>query len=229
MKRCPECDSVFSDADQFCDLDGTPLVAALPEGSGVVREPMAPESHNVSSMEVGQAESASAESWKTAAIAAVAAVAIGVVLFLLYYAMTRQAPESSNESSSNSGIMQQQGQQGPFLPSRPTPAASASPSVEPSASPSAMPSPSKPRTAAGVELNPGAISTSRDGKTKRGPVIIRLTDGASIEADDAWQTREGIWYRRGGIITLLDPKRVKAMEQVAVPTPQPSPSQSPAP
>jgi hypothetical protein len=60
-------------------------------------------------------------------------------------------------------------------------------------------------------------------------VIIRLTDGANIEADEAWQTVEGIWYRKGSIVALLNPKQVKAIEKVAAATPPPSPSQSPRP
>ena len=28
MKRCPQCNSVYSDTDRFCELDGTLLVEA---------------------------------------------------------------------------------------------------------------------------------------------------------------------------------------------------------
>lgn len=227
MKRCPECDSVFPDSDQFCELDGTPLVAANPDSSAVLIDRTEQKVPDVSPMAAREAARQAEESWKPVAIVTVAAVAIGLGLFLVYYAMTRQAPpESAGESSSNSSATQQLG---PLLPSRPSPVSSASPSVEPSASPSAMPSPSPQTDATRIALSSSEVSTGDGGKNKRGPVIIRLTGGASIEAEVAWEAKEGIWYRRGGIVTLLDRKQVKTIEQVATATPQPSTLQSPPP
>jgi len=48
--------------------------------------------------------------------------------------------------------------------------------------------------------------------TRRGgnPVIV-LTSGGKIEADEVWRTRDGYWYRKNGIVTLLKPGRVKAI------------------
>jgi len=42
------------------------------------------------------------------------------------------------------------------------------------------------------------------------PVII-LTSGGRIEADAAWRTKDGVWYRRNGIVTLLRGNRVRAI------------------
>ena len=222
MKRCPECESVFPDADQFCELDGTPLVADDPDSGAVVSDRTEQKVHKGTPSAARQSEN----SWKTMAIVAVAGVAIGVALFLVYYATTREAPrESSNESSSNSSIIQQQV---PMLPSLPSPVASASPSAESSPSPSpSAPSPSAQADSTRVELSSSAVSIGGDEKAGRGPVTIRLINGTSVAADEVWKTGEGIWYRRGGILTLLDPKQVKAIEQAAAPTPQPSTSQSP--
>jgi hypothetical protein len=50
------------------------------------------------------------------------------------------------------------------------------------------------------------MGTRRGGK----PVII-LTTGGKIEADEVWRTRDGYWYRKNGIVTLLKPARVKAV------------------
>ena len=227
MKRCPECDSFFPDVDQFCELDGTPLVTDDSDSGAVVRDRTEQKVNKGTPSAVGEAARESDGSWKTMAIVAVAGVAIGVALFLIYYAMTREAPrESSNESPSNSSIMQQQG---PLLPSLPSPVASASPSAESSPSPSARPSPSAQADSARVESSSSPVSTGGDEKTGRGPITIRLTNGTSVEADEVWKTGEGIWYRRRGVLTLLDPKQVKAIEQAAAPTPQPSTSQSPSP
>ena len=212
MKRCPECDSVFPDTEKFCELDGAQLVDA-------------DEIFNLSTREVNQQARRPESSQKTVAIVAIAGVAIGLVLFLVYYAMTRQpTTENSNQSSSNSGIVQPPG---PLLPSHPSAVAAASPSVEPSPSPSATPSPSTNPSPERVELSSNPISTAADGKTRTGPVTIRLTDGSSIEADEAWQTGEGIWYRRRGIVTLLNPNQVKTIEKLAPVTPLPSASQTP--
>lgn len=74
------------------------------------------------------------------------------------------------------------------------------------------------------------VSTGGDGKTGRGPVTIRLANGMNVEADEVWQTEDGIWYRRRGIATLLERKEVKAIErpEEKKSTPQGSPGPSPA-
>jgi hypothetical protein len=38
-----------------------------------------------------------------------------------------------------------------------------------------------------------------------------LTSGGKIDADEVWRTRDGIWYRKNGIVTLLKTGRVKAI------------------
>jgi len=218
MKRCPECDSVFPYTDRFCELDGTPLVASEPDSEQEVEDvPPLRETDSTRQPE---------ESWKILAIVAVAGVAIGVIGFLVYHAMTRQrATESVNASSSNSSVVRQQG---PFLTPVPSPLASASPSVESSPSPRETPSASALTSPAAVQFSSNQVSTGGDRK-KSGPVIIKLNDGASIQADEAWQTAEGVWYRKGGVVALLNPKQIKAIEKVAPATPQPSASQSPPP
>jgi len=42
-----------------------------------------------------------------------------------------------------------------------------------------------------------------------------------------WQTGEGIWYRKAGVISLIDPKHIKAIERPAQPVASPSASPSP--
>jgi hypothetical protein len=38
-----------------------------------------------------------------------------------------------------------------------------------------------------------------------------LTSGAKIEADEVWRTRDGVWYRRNGMVTLLKRSQVKTI------------------
>lgn len=217
MKRCPECDSIFRDGNQFCDLDGTPLVAADLDNQD------AQQLKKVAPTEVPRLSRSNS---KTLAILTVAGVAFAVTLFLIYHSTTQpSATENTNVSSTNSGMIEPPP---PLVPTGPSPDASASPSPEPSPSPSVSPSPARQDKAARVELSPGTVSTSGVGN-KGGPVIIRLTDGSGIEADEVWQTGEGIWYRKGGVVTMLDPKNVKAFEKPASSPSQPSTSTSPTP
>ncbi len=41
---------------------------------------------------------------------------------------------------------------------------------------------------------------------------LRLMDGTVIEADDAWEDAQGIWYRQGGLTRLIERSRVRAIE-----------------
>ncbi|MEP6819107.1 MAG: lytic transglycosylase domain-containing protein [bacterium] len=49
---------------------------------------------------------------------------------------------------------------------------------------------------------------------------LKLADGSSIEADEAWESEQGIWYRRGGISYLIAKDRVKKIERVSASTPR---------
>jgi soluble lytic murein transglycosylase-like protein len=42
---------------------------------------------------------------------------------------------------------------------------------------------------------------------------VRLTNGMSIDVDDAWEDAQGIWYRRGGITNLIPRANVKTIER----------------
>jgi hypothetical protein len=48
-------------------------------------------------------------------------------------------------------------------------------------------------------------------------VILRLTNGAVINADEAWERKEGVWYRQAGMVTFLKRSRVSAIERFATP------------
>jgi hypothetical protein len=218
MKHCPECNASFPDTDQFCELDGTTLVADYSNGNSEVAVPPAdwePQTGNQPGVRaVGyQVSRAGAfqQDWKILAIVAIAGVAISLVLFIVYQRMTREVPgQGSTESASNQAVTQQQI---PLLTLRPSPSVSASPSPEASPSPSAMPSPVVQAESARVALSSRPVSTGGDEKTRRGQVTIRLTNGTSIEADEVWETGEGIWYRRRGVVTFLEREQVKAIER----------------
>ena len=200
MKRCPQCDSVFNEDEHFCERDGTPLVEesapALPSTSPTVRD--SPTTNGL------------------LLIGALAGIIIGLLSFLVYFALTREKPPNETAHSTRSVSVAQ-----PTLPARTNqslPESSPSPSIEPSPSPSVEPSPTLQPTPVQVQLSGNPISTA---SASSGPVVIRLQTGTSIEAEEVWQTVEGIWYRRGGVVSLLDPKSVKAIEKPPAPSPQP--------
>jgi hypothetical protein len=45
------------------------------------------------------------------------------------------------------------------------------------------------------------------------PVRLKLVDGSSIDVDEAWESEQGIWYRRGGMSHLIAKDRVKRIER----------------
>jgi len=234
MKHCPECDSSYPDTDKFCELDGTPLVAdpsdidpnlLVPSPDRVPEPDVPPEVVGASGYQ-DSGEPPRSQNWKTLAIVAVAGVAIGVILFIVYHRITREAPEQGSNDSANVAVTQEQV---PPVTSAPSPFASASPSPEPSPSPSARPTPAVQAEPARVALSSSPVSTSGSETTTRPPVTIRLTDGTSVEADEAWETKEGIWYRRRGLMTLLKRDQVKAIEQPSTPSPAATSTASPSP
>jgi Zn-finger nucleic acid-binding protein len=44
-------------------------------------------------------------------------------------------------------------------------------------------------------------------------VRLQLVDGTSIGADEAWESEQGVWYRRGGMSHLMSRDRIKAVER----------------
>ena len=229
MKRCPECGSSFADTEQFCELDGTTLVADYSDSNPDVSVDHDPETMSPAGRLGARGYQVSRDGplrqdWKIFTIIAVAGVAISMVLFVVYQRITREPP--TEEPQSNGAVTQQQI---PVLPWRPSPSVSASPSPEPSPSPSATPSPAVQAESARVALSSSPVSTGGDEKTRRGQVTIQLTNGTSVEADEVWETGEGIWYRRRGVVTLLERDQVKAIEKPspAASSPAVTPTSSP--
>ena len=231
MKRCPDCYSSFPDTVQFCDLDGARLVADYPDINpdlSVPREDRGPQMGTSAGVGAGGYQiprdpraGPLRQNSLILSLVAIAGVVLAVVLFIVYQLMTREGPEQSSNQSSNVAVSQQQI---PLLPSRPSPSVSASPSPTPSPSPSPTPSPAAQAESVRGALSSSVVSTGGNEKTRRGPVTIQLTNGTSIEADEVWETREGIWYRRRGVVTLLERDQVKAIEK-----PSPASSASPTP
>jgi len=50
-------------------------------------------------------------------------------------------------------------------------------------------------------------------------VRLKMTDGSYMVVDDAWETPQGIWYRKGGFSHLASKDRVKAIQRGPEPLP----------
>jgi len=257
MKRCPECTSGFPDSFEFCERDGATLVVDYWDSDAKSSEPplitdkspqsaevpnvYAPETPYIDPPPVAgtiaypvSVETRLRQNWIMLALMIVAGVGIALIVFV-YRPFTREPPgPNANELVSNGALTQQPI---PVLPSRPSPTPSESPSPEPSPSPGATPSPTVQEASIPSGLSSGMVSTGGDEKKGHGPITIRLTNGTNVEADEVWQTDDGIWYRRRGVATLLERKDVKAIERPdeknsappvsPAPTPASSRNQSP--
>jgi cytoskeletal protein RodZ len=191
MKRCPECDFLYFDSDQFCDLDGTPLKKV--------------DTSNTTNSEM-EAPSIR-QGWKTFSMLIVPGIVFGVILLVVYNWVVSQR---RNLVVTNEVTNVTTNQPSPGL--APSPVESASPKHQPSKAPLAKASPAKIESPAPARLSSKPISTQSESKEKRS-MIIRLRDGGTIAADEAWRTKDGIWYRRNGVVTLLKRQQVKAIER----------------
>ena len=219
MKRCPKCNFLYLDSDEICDLDGTQLVADGSQIGGVLVDQSVRSAEQASESKAGRQLK---PTWKILIEITVASLIIGLALFLIYQMKSRsiltarQAPQGSqatiqsSETPPASGVAQQTT---PLVASHAAPVATATPSAKPEISPTAKPSPSPRTDSTRVVLSSSPVSTSGVGKPGRGPVVIRLTDGSSVQADEVWRTKAGLWYRRKGLVTLIKPNRVKAIEK----------------
>jgi len=54
-------------------------------------------------------------------------------------------------------------------------------------------------------------------------IRLKLADGSYMTVDDAWESPQGVWYRRGGLSHLLPKEKVKKIERS---TPEPAPALS---
>ena len=189
MKRCPQCLFLYPDSDERCDFDQTPLEVV-----------------DDSALEAATARPARRRSLP---IAAAIGLILGILAFGIYYAVNFQTRKAAavTEAATQS-----------------TPEASPTPVTTPSPSPVSSPSPS-PSPSAAPKTSPNNVSTAHSratsdpvstsgpgmGNRQGGKPVIVLVSGGKIEADEAWRTKDGVWYRRNGIVTLLKTGQVKAI------------------
>ena len=200
MKRCPKCSFLYLDTDEVCDLDGTRLVhVSESELEGSLTRTSTPVVSERPEGSVGR---------KRLVFTALGGLLLGIMLFLGYFVITRRSVAPAQPQQP----IAQVSTPSPLEPLT-SPTAMPSPTAEPSPSPieKAAPSPSARTTRAGVSNDP--VSTTAGQNSTQTQLLIRLTNGARIEADEVWRTKEGVWYRRNGVVTLLKANRVKSIEK----------------
>jgi hypothetical protein len=60
-----------------------------------------------------------------------------------------------------------------------------------------------------------AVNSPAENKTEAPLISIELVGGGRLQVEELRETRDGIWYKLGGVTTLLDPKRVARIERVS--------------
>ena len=187
MKRCPQCLFLFPDSDSKCDFDQTPLEHV--DDSAIESATRPPKR-------------------RTLPIAAAIGLMLGILVFAVYYGLSRQ----QKASAAPEPAITAEPLAAPSIASSPSPEVSPSPSPSPSTVPIQQASTEKVSTAH-TRATSDPVSTSGPGiGTRQGgkPVII-LTSGGKIEADEVWRTKDGVWYRRNGMVTLLKRGQVKTI------------------
>ena len=200
MKRCLQCEFVYEDEQSVCDMDGSELVheaesLPLPPLTSVASEPA-----------VLTAESAP----RNFAVPAFAGIILAALLFIAYYAITHtpQRPDANRTIASTTVP-----QATPELNPEPSPVTVATEPIAEITTPGSAVPDTKPAPMA--RLNSGPVVVASSPEHDRGAVVIRLANGATIRADDAWQKREGIWYRQNGLVTFLKRSQVRTIERPA--------------
>jgi len=178
MKRCSQCDFIYEDDQNLCDMDGhelvyEPTIEALQviATKAAIRLPIQP---------------ANSRSGRPALFAG-AAVLIGIVLFVGYSGFTSEyAPQSTKAPSTNLIDLPQ---------SAPDPT-SATPSASPTPSPN--PSPRLEKTTVRPTIaTPRARSTSLNRSTAPGPQTVR---SQPTKANHKKESRMGGFLRKTGRI-----------------------------
>ena len=202
MKRCPECYEVYDDDGRFCETDGHELLA----------DP----AYSPKTEVVVVNASAGRSWWPAAALGIFIGIIVGAGVFAV--AMLVSRPET-NESPARSRATEVSERAVPnraiaVSNSVPTPEPEMSPSPDSEAEPEAEPSPvTNTETKAASVLNEGPISTGRkiEPGEVTGQTVIEMNDGSTLDVDAAWEDKQGIWYRRSGLVSFVDSSRVKAI------------------
>lgn len=202
MKLCPQCAFLYEDVQTFCDMDGNKLV---PDAPPVVSE----SSSSPSRLNIDLEPTPSSK--RSPLLAIVAGLVLAVLLTGIY--LTQRIWRSQPSMIPPAQVMSPE-------TSRPAISATADQDIqaaaqvspeEATATDSASPQTDLSRSGQSGRLR--SISSGGLSGNGQNPVLLRLTNGATIKADEAWERKDGVWYRQGGVITFLKRSQVRAIER----------------
>ena len=234
MKLCPQCDFIYEDDQSVCDMDGKELVS---NPGRVVTEQDFATLVSATPVPVSDGlpmESAGRRRRNFALVTAVGLV-LAALFIVIYLARAHQlksvrAPQNSESSIDHSaGDIPPQSISGDASgqPTSDDLASTQTPSAD-----TALPDQSREQanelssveadqaskeSRAHTRLTPGSVSAGASSGDTRGPVIVRLNNGAAIRADEAWEKSEGVWYRQGSVVTFLKRSEVRTIERLPSP------------
>ena len=196
MKRCPQCYEVYEETEKFCEADGQELLA---------NPTLPPVSHTAP---------AATPAWlPAAALGVLIGVGIGAALSLSSGSkadeprVVHESPDVRTASTRAATVVS----------AAPTPESQESPSPTPEAEaqPEASPQVTQEIKPAVAQFNQGPISTGEKTKPNESEsgvqTVIVMNDGSTLDVDAAWEDKQGIWYRRSGLVSFVESSRVKAI------------------
>ncbi len=222
MKRCPECLFIYPETDTRCDFDNTALVVvddaeidAATQGAAPAATATAKKSKRTSKKREPKSATKSTGTpatrrRKTKVVVTAVGLLLGVLGVFGYYSRSSSTPNTIEPIPVASALARVDITVSQPVAVSPAPLETASPSPSPSATQKQtrenVATSHSRTTAAPVSTNGPGIGKKLGAK----PVIL-LASGGKIDADEVWRTRDGVWYRRNGIVTLLKHNRVKAI------------------
>lgn len=229
MKLCPQCDFIYEDEQGFCDMDGKELVFSL-----VPAESQA----NIAASLTPTPGLPTAPPQRGLAAAIVVVVVLAALVIALYLVRKHQTRSGAATETSTQLPDRSAGESAAQSNSETTSTQPAATQTIGSSEVSAESSPAEgdddsltdsssqseaSRTAlAHTRLAAGSVSAGASSGNNRTSVIVRLNNGAVIKADEAWEKREGVWYRQAGMVTFVKRSQVKSIERLAAPAPSKS-------
>jgi hypothetical protein len=205
MKRCPECYEAYDDGLKFCETDGHELLAdpAYSPKPEVVVVDRLPDR---------------ASWWPAASFGVLIGIIVGAGVFAVAMLVSTPGPNEAPARTQATEVRDS------ALPSRAVARTNSAPTPEPEPSPSPEASeeaeaeaspPTNTETTTAAQLNQGPISTGQktssadpDSATQ---TVIEMNDGSTLDVEAAWEDKQGIWYRRSGLVSFVDSSRVKAI------------------
>jgi predicted nucleic acid-binding Zn-ribbon protein len=205
MKQCPECYEIYDNVEKFCEADGQRLLSDT----------------TISGICAHRDEVRKGELWFIGIGGVIAGILICIGVYGAYGAWAADTGSTKPPTPVYASQAREAIQTLRPAPSRPeaSPAAVETQTVaaEPEASPE-LPTAPVQESKAMARLNQGPVSTGqrqKDGDEVR--TVIQFKDGTTVEVDAAWEDKQGVWYRRGGLVSFVESERVLAITAHAQP------------